>query len=196
MAPIKSEPQILISFFEQIADKLHRFSQRGCESFWCIRLDANGLVSPKMALLALKKRFSENLPFSPEFSLFLRVRWMRMIRGRRQHNCIFQEKAGNAQKHKKSREIGDFTAFFGGGPGGIRTLDLSDANRTPSQLSYRPIFCRFSSAAGFIIAREKEKSKRFFRKMLFFCRDTAEGAGQTLREASPAVRQGRRGRPR
>lgn len=26
-----------------------------------------------------------------------------------------------------------------GGPGGIRTLDLSDANRTLSQLSYRPI---------------------------------------------------------
>ena len=25
-----------------------------------------------------------------------------------------------------------------GGPGGIRTLDLSDANRTLSQLSYRP----------------------------------------------------------
>ena len=123
----------MISFFEQIADKLHRFSQRGCESFWCIRLDANGLVSPKMALLALKKRFFKNFLFSPEFLLFLRVRWMRMIRGRRQHNCIFQEKAGNAQKHKKSREIGDFTAFFGGGPGGIRTLDLSDANRTLSR---------------------------------------------------------------
>ena len=26
------------------------------------------------------------------------------------------------------------------GPGGIRTLDLSDANRTLSQLSYRPIY--------------------------------------------------------
>ena len=102
----------MISFFEQIADKLHRFSQRGCESFWWIRLDANGSVSPKMALLALKKRFFKNFLFSPEFLLFLRVRWMRMIRGRRQHNCIFQEKAGNAQKHKKSREIGDFTAFL------------------------------------------------------------------------------------
>ena len=89
-----------------------------------------------------------------------------------------------------------FSSTHFGGPGGIRTLDLSDANRTLSQLSYRPIFCRFSSAAEFIIAREKEKSKRFFRKMLFFCRDTAEGAGQTLRETSPAVRQGRRGRPR
>ena len=27
-----------------------------------------------------------------------------------------------------------------GGPGGIRTLDLSDANRTLSQLSYRPLW--------------------------------------------------------
>lgn len=26
-----------------------------------------------------------------------------------------------------------------GGPGGVRTLDLSDANRTLSQLSYRPV---------------------------------------------------------
>ena len=43
---------------------------------------------------------------------------------------------------QKSREIGDFTAFFDGGPGGIRTLDLSDANRTLSQLSYRPL-CQF-----------------------------------------------------
>ena len=32
-----------------------------------------------------------------------------------------------------------FGFFLFGGPGGIRTLDLSDANRTLSQLSYRPI---------------------------------------------------------
>ena len=31
----------------------------------------------------------------------------------------------------------DFTAFYGG-PEGIRTHDLTDANRTLSQLSYRP----------------------------------------------------------
>ena len=31
-----------------------------------------------------------------------------------------------------------FHGFFDGGPGGIRTLDLSDANRTLSQLSYKP----------------------------------------------------------
>ncbi len=29
-------------------------------------------------------------------------------------------------------------AFCFGGPEGIRTLDLSDANRTLSQLSYKP----------------------------------------------------------
>ena len=38
----------------------------------------------------------------------------------------------------KGREIYDFTAFCGG-DGGIRTLDLTDANRTLSQLSYAPI---------------------------------------------------------
>ena len=43
------------------------------------------------------------------------------------------------KKLQKSREIIDFTAFSGGLEG-IRTLDLSDANRTLSQLSYEPIF--------------------------------------------------------
>ena len=132
----------MISFFEQIADKLHRFSQRECESFWCIRLDANGSVSTKISLSALKKRFSENLPFSPEFSLFLRVRWMRMICGAKATVLHFSGRNWKRPETQKSREISDFTAFFDGGPGGIRTLDLSDANRTLSQLSYRPL-CRF-----------------------------------------------------
>ena len=35
--------------------------------------------------------------------------------------------------------VSKLRCFFGG-PGGIRTLDLSDANRTLSQLSYRPIY--------------------------------------------------------
>ena len=38
------------------------------------------------------------------------------------------------------RSRGGFLKF--GGDGGIRTLDLSDANRTLSQLSYRPL-CQF-----------------------------------------------------
>ena len=33
--------------------------------------------------------------------------------------------------------------FLCGGPKGIRTLDLSDANRTLSQLSYRPMYVVF-----------------------------------------------------
>ena len=36
-----------------------------------------------------------------------------------------------------------------GGPGGIRTHDLSDANRTLSQLSYRPICYRYYSIFTF-----------------------------------------------
>lgn len=42
------------------------------------------------------------------------------------------------RKLQKGREIIDFTAFSGG-PDGIRTHDLSDANRTRSQLRYRPM---------------------------------------------------------
>ena len=33
-----------------------------------------------------------------------------------------------------------FVQYLFGGPEGIRTLDLSDANRTLSQLSYKPVF--------------------------------------------------------
>ena len=43
------------------------------------------------------------------------------------------------KKLQKSREIINFTAFCGG-PNRDRTDDLTDANRTLSQLSYRPIF--------------------------------------------------------
>ena len=43
-------------------------------------------------------------------------------------------------KNPNPSPIGNrFGFFLFGGPGGIRTLDLSDANRTLSQLSYRPI---------------------------------------------------------
>ena len=44
-----------------------------------------------------------------------------------------------SKKLQKSRETYNFTAFCGGLEG-IRTLDLSDANRTLSQLSYEPVF--------------------------------------------------------
>ena len=39
------------------------------------------------------------------------------------------------------RILSDYPVF--GGPEETRTLDLSDANRTLSQLSYRPIFMNF-----------------------------------------------------
>ncbi len=44
-----------------------------------------------------------------------------------------------------------------GGPEETRTLDLSDANRTLSQLSYRPILSR-SLECGHIIAHHFKKS--------------------------------------
>ena len=45
---------------------------------------------------------------------------------------------------KKTKQTVTDTLRFYGGPEEIRTLDLSDANRTLSQLSYRPkySFCR------------------------------------------------------
>ena len=43
------------------------------------------------------------------------------------------------QNKKKSFEIAIISNDFAGGPEGIRTHDLTDANRTLSQLSYRPM---------------------------------------------------------
>ena len=45
------------------------------------------------------------------------------------------------KKHKKS-SVHNLKSVMNtryGGPEGIRTLDLSDANRTLSQLSYKPV---------------------------------------------------------
>ena len=47
-----------------------------------------------------------------------------------------------------------------GGPGGIRTLDLSDANRTLSQLSYRPMSLRLNQCNPFC-AKSQEQNKNF-----------------------------------
>ena len=65
-----------------------------------------------------------------------------MIRGAKATVLHFSGRNWKRPETQKSREISEFTAFFDGGPGGIRTLDLSDANRTLSQLSYRPL-CQF-----------------------------------------------------
>ena len=50
-------------------------------------------------------------------------------------------KAARQQKSQanKAAAAAVFILANVGGPGGIRTLDLSDANRTLSQLSYRPM---------------------------------------------------------
>ena len=45
--------------------------------------------------------------------------------------CVKSQKEGQAHG----------LSFFYGGDGGIRTLDLTDANRTLSQLSYAPKHC-------------------------------------------------------
>ena len=52
------------------------------------------------------------------------------------YHTAYTMKTNPTQCFTKKNEFG-FALF--GGPGGIRTLDLSDANRTLSQLSYRPI---------------------------------------------------------
>ena len=44
------------------------------------------------------------------------------------------------QENIKNPESLILSGFFDCGPEGIRTLDLSDANRTLSQLSYKPLF--------------------------------------------------------
>ncbi len=71
----------------------------------------------------------------PLFCVGLRTVWgATELAGRKLHSyrsCIFLKKL------RKGREIIDFTAFSGGDEED-RTLDLTDANRTLSQLSYAP----------------------------------------------------------
>jgi hypothetical protein len=57
--------------------------------------------------------------------------------------CRLWYYCGQTKNHRQNG--GDFSR--NGGPKGIRTLDLSDANRTLSQLSYGPILPLF---AGFL----------------------------------------------
>ena len=48
-----------------------------------------------------------------------------------------------------------------GGPEETRTLDLSDANRTLSQLSYRPISYSFELPVYYNAEKEESQGKRF-----------------------------------
>lgn len=66
------------------------------------------------------------------------------------------------RKFKNPQCIFADCGFFGG-PGGVRTLDLSDANRTLSQLSYRPIafiFLYYITNLEFVNSKNKPKCER------------------------------------
>ena len=52
--------------------------------------------------------------------------------------ALFESSPCQHKKQTPCRNTARGLFFYG--PGGIRTLDLSDANRTLSQLSYRPIY--------------------------------------------------------
>ena len=52
--------------------------------------------------------------------------------------ALFESSPCQHKKQAPCRDTARGLLFYG--PGGIRTLDLSDANRTLSQLSYRPIY--------------------------------------------------------
>ena len=52
--------------------------------------------------------------------------------------ALFESSPCQHKKQTPCRDTARSLLFYG--PGGIRTLDLSDANRTLSQLSYRPIY--------------------------------------------------------
>ena len=55
----------------------------------------------------------------------------------------------------------DKSGFFVGGPNRDRTDDLTDANRTLSQLSYRPIFEQGGCPAQMIIHFSEENATLF-----------------------------------
>ena len=55
-----------------------------------------------------------------------------------------------------------------GGPEGIRTLDLSDANRTRSQLRYRPMFVLPIIRAPVVFVKGR-KTKKFYGWEIWCC---------------------------
>ena len=73
------------------------------------------------------------------------------------------------KKSQKGRETIGFTAFSGGDEED-RTLDLTDANRTLSQLSYAPI-CRryFNGKKYYTIKFLIVKSDFFWKTKIFSC---------------------------
>ena len=88
-------------------------------------------------------------------------------------------------RSKKRLLSSDKRRFFVGGPEGIRTHDLSDANRTLSQLSYRPICSRPGKPTKDIIPQFSENASPFFVfPRIFFAPRIARGARrQTIRKS-------------
>ena len=83
----------------------------------------------------------------------------------------------NAASYKTMRQIG--------GPRGIRTLDLSDANRTLSQLSYRPILMTLIvyRVLGRLSSDFRERKRGTYKRPS--CQKATALAAATLRESTP-----------
>ena len=73
-----------------------------------------------------------------------------------------------SKKLQKSREISNFTAFYGGLEGD-RTLDLCDANAALSQLSYEPVELLCSSESYYTIISTVVKTIFFGTRKIFCC---------------------------
>ena len=75
------------------------------------------------------------------------------------------------------------TAFYG--PRGIRTLDLSDANRTLSQLSYRPMMMTLIvyRVLGRLSSNFGEREQGTYKRPS--CQKATALAAATLRESTP-----------
>ena len=83
----------------------------------------------------------------------------------------------NAASYKTMRQIG--------GPRGIRTLDLSDANRTLSQLSYRPTMMTLIvyRVLGRLSSNFGEREPGIYKRPS--CQKATALAAATLRESTP-----------
>ena len=88
-----------------------------------------------------------------------------------------------AQDKKKRRIVLNDTAFYG--PRGIRTLDLSDANRTLSQLSYRPMMMTLIvyRVLGRLSSNFGERKQGTYKRPS--CQKATALAAATLRESTP-----------
>ena len=95
-------------------------------------------------------------------------------------SCI--EKTAAQDKQKRRIVLND-TAFYG--PRGIRTLDLSDANRTLSQLSYRPMMMTLIvyRVLGRLSSNFGEREQGTYKRPS--CQKATALAAATLRESTP-----------